>query len=346
VTGKRRAPSTWARTRARLTNTELDVATVDRTRRPADAYWAEEGSGLQFWQGGGAGEHGGPAPAGSRSGPAAAVWADETQVLSAVPEDETRELRGLPLRDTAPGDDARTRRPDPVARHAGLAVSGHHGGPDALREKRAARQDKAAVTRRGETAATRRDEATVAGHDETTATRRDEDATAHRDEASRPDETAGSGREPAARRRDTVPARVDGVPRPLYARALFLRNIDPGPVMCFLFFEGALAAGAALALADLVNWWAVVVLPTTVAVVVKLNDLVAGSAGRRSLTGPVAAAGPGLPDRRERSRSGDPAKEAHLEWRRGLGSELRSVGSGERDDFPQRGRPIELPRDW
>jgi hypothetical protein len=165
--------------------------------------------------------------------------------------------------------------------------------------------------------------------------------------ASRHDDARRRGREEApAARRDTVPGRADDVPRPLYARALFLRNIDPGPVMCFLFFEGALAAGAALALADLVNWWAVVVLPMTVAVVVKLNDIVAGSASRRGIGAPVAAAGPDW-DRREHPGSGDPRKDAHLEWRRGLGPDLRSTGTaGDRDDFPQRGRPIEMPRDW
>jgi hypothetical protein len=155
------------------------------------------------------------------------------------------------------------------------------------------------------------------------------------------------GEDAPAKRRDASASRTDDIPRPFYARALFLRNIDPGPVMCFLFFEGALAVGAVLALLDLVDWWAVVVLPLTVAVVVKINDMVAGSASRRAMGTPVAGAGPDRPDRRGRPRSGDPVKEAHLEWRRGLPSELRSVRStGERDDFPNRGRPIELPRDW
>lgn len=63
--------------------------------------------------------------------------------------------------------------------------------------------------------------------------------------------------------------------RPLYARALGLRVVNPGGVLCFLFFEGAVALAVLLALAELVSWWAVLVLPAVVAVMVKLNDLVA-----------------------------------------------------------------------
>ncbi|MEU8296893.1 hypothetical protein AB0C04_06375 [Micromonospora sp. NPDC048909] len=63
--------------------------------------------------------------------------------------------------------------------------------------------------------------------------------------------------------------------RPLYARALGLRFVNPGGVLCFLFFEGAVALAVLLALAELVTWWAVLVLPAAVAVMVKLNDMVA-----------------------------------------------------------------------
>jgi predicted secreted protein len=45
---------------------------------------------------------------------------------------------------------------------------------------------------------------------------------------------------------------------------------------CFLFFEGAICLAAVLALAGFVTWWAVVVLPLSVAAMVKLNDVVAG----------------------------------------------------------------------
>jgi hypothetical protein len=65
-------------------------------------------------------------------------------------------------------------------------------------------------------------------------------------------------------------------PRPLYARLLRLRHITPGGLLCFVFLEGAIALGALLALAELVSWWGVIVLPLTVAVMVKLNDVIAG----------------------------------------------------------------------
>lgn len=63
--------------------------------------------------------------------------------------------------------------------------------------------------------------------------------------------------------------------RPLYARFLGLRFVNPGGVLCFLFFEGTIALAVLLALAELVTWWAVLVLPVVVAAMVKLNDMVA-----------------------------------------------------------------------
>ncbi|MBY8875151.1 hypothetical protein K7640_25295 [Micromonospora sp. PLK6-60] len=72
----------------------------------------------------------------------------------------------------------------------------------------------------------------------------------------------------------TIPADEERF-RPLYARLLGLRFVNPGGVLCFLFFEGAVALAVLLALAELVSWWAVLVLPAAVAVMVKLNDVVA-----------------------------------------------------------------------
>ncbi|MER7169466.1 hypothetical protein ABT336_25830 [Micromonospora sp. NPDC000207] len=63
--------------------------------------------------------------------------------------------------------------------------------------------------------------------------------------------------------------------RPLYARLLGLRFVNPGGVLCFLFFEGAVALAALLTLAELVDWWSVLILPAAVALMVKLNDMVA-----------------------------------------------------------------------
>lgn len=73
---------------------------------------------------------------------------------------------------------------------------------------------------------------------------------------------------------------------PLYARVLRLRHIRPSGLLCFLFFEGAIALGVLLALAELVSWWAVPVLPVAVALMVKVNDLVAGA-----LAGPPPVGG-------------------------------------------------------
>jgi hypothetical protein len=68
--------------------------------------------------------------------------------------------------------------------------------------------------------------------------------------------------------------------RPLYARALGLQFIQPSNLMCFMFFEGAIALGVLLALAELADWWAVAILPLSVAIMVKVNDAIAGAAAR------------------------------------------------------------------
>lgn len=89
----------------------------------------------------------------------------------------------------------------------------------------------------------------------------------------------------------TATSRHDGYPpdpdRPLYARVLRLRHLDPGGVQCFLLFEAVLAFGALLALAELVPWWGALALPAVVAVMVKLNDLIAGSVSRSYGHGPA-----------------------------------------------------------
>jgi hypothetical protein len=68
--------------------------------------------------------------------------------------------------------------------------------------------------------------------------------------------------------------------RPLYARVLGLRHLHPSGLMCFLFLEGAAVFGVLLALTELVSWWAIVILPVSIAVMVKINDLVAGAVAR------------------------------------------------------------------
>jgi hypothetical protein len=75
-----------------------------------------------------------------------------------------------------------------------------------------------------------------------------------------------------------IRSRRAGVPldQPLYARMLRLRHLAPSGFLCFLFLEGAVALGVLLALAELVSWWGVLVLPASVAGMVKLNDVFAG----------------------------------------------------------------------
>ncbi|GIF16127.1 hypothetical protein FHX34_10249 [Actinoplanes teichomyceticus] len=81
--------------------------------------------------------------------------------------------------------------------------------------------------------------------------------------------------------------RAGAAHQPLYSRMLRLRHLSPSGLLCFVFLEGAIALGILLALAELVSWWGVLVLPLAVAVMVKFNDLVAGW-----LAPPAAAAEP------------------------------------------------------
>jgi hypothetical protein len=77
----------------------------------------------------------------------------------------------------------------------------------------------------------------------------------------------------------------------LYARLLRLRYLHPGPVACFLLFEGTIALGLLLAFAELVDWPVVFLLPAGIALMVKLNDILAGATlprGRRGREARVA----------------------------------------------------------
>ena len=104
--------------------------------------------------------------------------------------------------------------------------------------------------------------------------------------------------------------RPEGAHVPLYARLLRLRYVAPSGFLCFIFLEGAVALGALLALAELVSWWGVLVLPAMVAAMVKLNDVIAGALSRPANPSrrrpvvtravglrPVTATGPGSPVR-------------------------------------------------
>ena len=63
---------------------------------------------------------------------------------------------------------------------------------------------------------------------------------------------------------------------PIYARALRLRYVHPSGLACLVFFEGSFVVGVLLALAELIPWWGILVLPVAVAIMVKINDFVAG----------------------------------------------------------------------
>jgi hypothetical protein len=69
--------------------------------------------------------------------------------------------------------------------------------------------------------------------------------------------------------------------RPAYARVLRLRYLHPGGVLCFAFFEGMILLAVLLALAELVTWWVVIILPLSVGLMVKVNDVIAGLSVRQ-----------------------------------------------------------------
>jgi hypothetical protein len=92
---------------------------------------------------------------------------------------------------------------------------------------------------------------------------------------------------------------MTGGPRPLYARVLRLRHLHLRPLVAFLLFEGSVAFSIVLVLADLIPVWGVSVIPVAVAVMVKLNDLVAGALNR-----PLAVAQLRTPRPRDRAAVG------------------------------------------
>jgi hypothetical protein len=78
--------------------------------------------------------------------------------------------------------------------------------------------------------------------------------------------------------------------KPIYPRLLRLHHVRPNAWQRAVLGEGAVGAGALLALADLASAWAVVVLPVTVAGIVKAHDLLQG------LLDPADDDGTGSPD--------------------------------------------------
>ena len=62
----------------------------------------------------------------------------------------------------------------------------------------------------------------------------------------------------------------------LYLRLLRIRHLKPRPWVMFLLVEAPILGAVLLALAEIVNWWAVLVVPATVAVWLKFSDVIAG----------------------------------------------------------------------
>jgi predicted secreted protein len=102
----------------------------------------------------------------------------------------------------------------------------------------------------------------------------------------RPRATEPGGAEARYRSRATEPGAPEARYRPLYARVLGLRHLHPGGMLCFVYFEGAIALSLLLALAELVSWWVVLILPVSIALMVKVNDLVAGAVARSAARTP------------------------------------------------------------
>jgi hypothetical protein len=89
---------------------------------------------------------------------------------------------------------------------------------------------------------------------------------------------------------------------PMYARLLRLRHLRLGQLTAFILCEGSVLIAVMLALADIIRWSGVFVIPVAVAVMVKLNDVVAGVLARpvaiaqlntgRMLAGPAVGLSP------------------------------------------------------
>lgn len=65
--------------------------------------------------------------------------------------------------------------------------------------------------------------------------------------------------------------------RSLYVRLLRLHHLRLSALVTFALFEGSIGVSVLLALAEIVSWWGLLAIPLTVALMVKLNDIVAGS---------------------------------------------------------------------
>jgi hypothetical protein len=116
-------------------------------------------------------------------------------------------------------------------------------------------------------------------------------------------------------------------PRPLYARVLRLRHLRLRPLVAFLLFEGSIAFAILLVLADLIRVWGVIAIPAAVAVMVKLNDVIAGALKR-----PLAVAQLRTPRPRDPTAVGR-SRVRYIGGRRHVGGR-HTGGSRQRHDRP------------
>jgi hypothetical protein len=96
---------------------------------------------------------------------------------------------------------------------------------------------------------------------------------------------------------------------PLYFRLLRIRHLRVRPWLVFVLFEGSIALGVLLTLAEITSSWAIVAVPVAVAAMVKVNDVVSGAA-----LVPVADAQlrrPGVVQQRAKGRSPVPRPGRH-----------------------------------
>jgi hypothetical protein len=136
---------------------------------------------------------------------------------------------------------------------------------------------------------------------------------------------------------------VGGGSRSLYARVLRLRHLRLRPLVAFLLFEGSVAFAILLVLADLIDGWGVVAIPAAVAVMVKVNDVVAGA-----LDGPVSGAHVRPPRPRDRSAVGR-SRVPYPAGRAGVGLDGGEVGQAEDgggEARPPRAPDGREPRTW
>lgn len=68
--------------------------------------------------------------------------------------------------------------------------------------------------------------------------------------------------------------------RPLYVRLLHLQHVHPTAMQRALLGEGTLLVAVLITLADLASAWLLLVLPLSVAAVVKAHDVLAGQLHR------------------------------------------------------------------